>query len=188
MRLSRSYVTLRCIFRIFHYLLQMWDIFFPKRFCSHLEESSTSNQLSIMSCGSVSTESIHAEQSKNLLIGNFFYPFEYFVSNQCSNVHRQYFNNIYTFTQANFQPSLSFPFFHRLVLDTFVYDRKAVKYVLNDCQGLGSHTGIMEFTRRRDLLVKGSRKMLQITGPTQFTWTHPGVSPAGKAIDMQCSS
>ncbi|KJA14720.1 hypothetical protein HYPSUDRAFT_150030, partial [Hypholoma sublateritium FD-334 SS-4] len=133
----------------------MWDIFFPPKFCTLLEESSNSNLLSIMSCGSVSTV-----MDSRRAIQEF--------------ADKQYFNNIYTFTQANFQPSLSFAFFHRLVLDTFVYDRKAVKYVLQDCQGLGSHTGIMEFTT------------LRITGPTQFTWTHPGAAPAGKAINMQC--
>ena len=36
-------------------------------------------------------------------------------------------------------------------------------------------------------MAKGMRKPYTITGPTHFTWTHPGTAPAGKAISLQCS-
>ena len=110
-----------------------------------------------------------------------------FVWSGLDHFHRAYFNHIYTFTQGNFQPSLSFPFFNRLVLDAFVYERKSVKYVLQDSQGLGAHTSVMEFTQQQVMPAKGMRKPYTITGPTHFTWTHPGTAPAGKAISLQCS-
>ena len=59
--INKVYITTSFKFHVRYRLrdcvwtLQLWDIFFPPKFCTLLKEGSRTNLLSIMACGAVST-------------------------------------------------------------------------------------------------------------------------------------
>ena len=91
-----------------------------------------------------------------------------------------FFLRILAFTQANFQPSLSNHFCERVAINNFIFQRFSLVPALQDSQGLGAHTGIIEFHGPDTGGKKRSKPMLYI-------WSHPGKAPSGHRITLQCA-
>ncbi|KJA15890.1 hypothetical protein HYPSUDRAFT_1066647 [Hypholoma sublateritium FD-334 SS-4] len=129
------------------------EIMFPPAF-QKLLQVHEKNLLNIMACGAVAnvTESNQAIQEFST---------------------KKLFTHIYAFTQADFQPALSFPFCEKLVNAFLVFDRFSIHGILQDSQSLGAHTGIMEF--------KASGGP-----PNHYQWSHASKSPLGNRISPQC--
>ncbi len=89
-----------------------------------------------------------------------------------------FFHRILAFTQANFQPSLSHHFCQRVAINFFIFERFTLVPALNDSQGLGAHTSIIEFY--------GPDAVKKRLGPMLYTWSHPGRAPSGHRITLQC--
>lgn len=83
------------------------------------------------------------------------------------------------FTQANFQPSLSYHFCQRVTINSFIFQRFTLVPALQDSQGLGAHTSVMEFY--------GPEAGKKRSEPMLYTWSHPGRAPSGHRITLQCS-
>lgn len=94
--------------------------------------------------------------------------------------YRSLFSHIYAYTQSDFQPSLTFPFCQRLMINYFIYGRDSVHTSLQDSQSLGSHTGLMEFTP--SLFSKTPN-----TSPNFYAWSHASKSPMGIRVSPQCT-
>jgi len=88
------------------------------------------------------------------------------------------FSHIYAYTQSDFQPSLSFPFCQKLMVNFFIHGRDSVHTVLQDSQSLGSHTSVMEFT--------ASSPSNPSAQPNFYAWSHAAKSPMGIRVKPQC--
>ncbi len=103
----------------------------------------------------------------------YFYICFVECTGQLSIIYSGCFMRIFAYTQANFQPSLSYHFVERLTILSFIYQRYALTPALEDSQTLGAHSGVVEFHS-------------DTRNPTLYTWSHPIHAPCGHRIIMQC--
>lgn len=86
-------------------------------------------------------------------------------------MYRQLFQDIFTFSQIEFQTAFAHSFLMDIGLHHFIYDSLDIRTILNDHPDLGAHTNIVNF---------------QPGAATSYMWTHPSVRPMGTAIYNQC--
>jgi len=84
---------------------------------------------------------------------------------------RQLFSKIIGFTQEHFQPFFSSRFLMDLSIQHFIFNCPTLRAVLQDHQGLGAHTDIVEITA---------------STTTTFIWVHQGCRPFGHIYQHQC--
>ncbi|KAF9470183.1 hypothetical protein BDN70DRAFT_943007, partial [Pholiota conissans] len=132
---------------------QLLNYIFNKPFCDLLQRGSN-NILGILACGALTMIPESRKQIQDF-------------------ANRNIFCKILTFSQAAFQPSLSFRFFQDLALNHYVYSRQNIAHLLPDNTTLGAHTGIVEFSKNKC---------------STYVWSHRGSWPMGIAVSSQCSN
>ena len=122
--------------------------------------NNNSNILVLLSCGAL----LHIEESKNYLQVFAKKTSPYFKG------LRKLFSKIIGFTQ-HFQPFFSSWFLMDLSIQHFIFNCPTLKAVLQDHQGLGAHTDIVE---------------IMATTTTTYIWVHQSSHPFGQVYQCQC--